>query len=551
MEAFAGSAEKAKDAIAQLQAYAVGSPYTLEGVLNASTVMMKYGAETEHAIKMTKLLGDVAAGDTHKLELMALAVGQAQALGRFQGQELRQMVNAGFNPLAIAAKEMAGPGADKAAIQKQMKLLQENMRAGALDSGIIEAALQIATSKGGDFAGLAAKQANTLTGLASQILETFDLFRIEIVKVFADDLTRLMKVTLQYVQALVEWAKNNQQAVKEWVNFIIKVAEAIALFSAAAMALAYFKWIMGSLIIVLGPIIFMMKLLMGTLSLLVGIWKIVGTAGMIAGIKTGLAWLAATAPIWGTVLAIGAVIAVFAMLWFLIEGFSSERGFVGIFQDGMTAAWNFMGFMWNFGENFVNIFKFIGDNWKLLVYDMLITNNPLISLARMGAKALGFGESFAGVEEAAKSATMGALGGSQTLDTSMFKFGMPNIDTASVLGTADSMLGVSDALKPYMKPLEDAPEAPDKPNIDFTQFLGKGGKGGKGESIPMPVEHAIRGSSEHAKRMYEYGERVKPSPAGTKQDTQKQMLNFLTKIEQNTRPGVMAGQTTVEEAVLV
>lgn len=550
MEAFAGSAEKAKDAIAQLQAYAVGSPYTLEGVLNASTVMMKYGAETEHAIKMTKLLGDVAAGDTHKLELMALAVGQAQALGRFQGQELRQMVNAGFNPLAIAAKEMAGPGADKAAIQKQMKLLQENMRAGALDSGIIEAALQIATSEGGDFAGLAYKQANTLTGLASQILETFDLFRIEIVKVFADDLTNLMKVTLQYVQALVEWAKNNKQAVKEWVNFIIQVAEAIALFSAAAMALAYLKWIMGSFIIVLGPIIFMMKLLTGTLSLLVGIWKIVGTAGMIAGIKTGLAWLAATAPIWGTALAIAAVIAAFAALWLLVEGFTSKRGFAGIFQDGMTAAWNFMGFMWNFGENFVNIFKFIGANWKLLVYDMLITNNPLIALARMGAKTLGMGDSFLGGEAAIRETAMGMIGGPSQLDTSMFKFGMPNIDTKSVLGSMDSMLGVSDALKPYLKPLDGAPTIGDKPNIDFSQFLGKGGSGGKGSGGSKPIDHAIRGSADHALRMYEYGESVRPAAADPKQQHQKKVEDLLGEIAKNTRGSAPMGPTMIEEAAL-
>ena len=549
MEAFAGSAQAAQQAVTELQAYAIKSPYSLEGVLNASTTMMKYGADTKHAIEMTKLLGDVAAGNTHKLELMSLAVGQAEALGRLQGQELRQMVNAGFNPLAVAAKEMAGPGADKAAIQKQMKMLQDNMRAGALDSGIIEAALKIATSKGGDFAGLADKQASTLTGLASQILETLDLVSIEIVKVFAGDLAAAMKEVKRYLDAVVEWAKANKDVVASYVQMGITILKWVTVFSAVAMALAYTKWILGSLFMVFGPFIAIIRVFMGVLMLFRTIWMMVGTAGMLSGIQTTIAWLAATAPIWGVVLAIAAVIAAFTLVWVLVEGFTSKRGFVGIFQDGMTAAGNFLGFMWNFGENFVNIFKFIGANWKLLVYDMLITNNPLISLARMGAKVLGFGDSFAGVESAAKTATMGALGGGTALDTSMFKFDGPKMPTLEDMG---KMTGISDALAPHLKIPELPTEPPDKPNIDFNQFLGKGGPGGAGaQAIKAAPDHAMRGSSEHAKRMYEYGERVKPDTGAVKQDPQKQMLKFLTKIEMNTRPEQGVSPTSIEEAVLV
>ncbi len=553
MEAFSGSAEKAQKVVKELQEFAIKSPYSLEGVLEASATMMKYGANAEHALEMTKLLGKVAAGNTDKLRLLALGTGQAEGVGHLRGQELLQLQNAGFNPLAVAAKEMAGPGADEAAIQKMMQLLEENKRAGQLSSKIIKAALQIATSKGGSHAEVLDKQANTLTGLASQIIETADLVSIEIVKVFAGDLAALMKEVKRYLDATVEWAKANKDLIASWVKFLIKVAEGIALFTALAMSMAYAKWVLGSILIVLGPIIFMMKLLMGTLSLLVGIWRIVGTAGMISGIQTGLAWLAATAPIWGTALAIAAVIAAFAAIWFLIEGFTSKRGFVGIFQDGMAAAGDFMGFMWNFGHNFVNIFKYIGENWKLLVYDMLVTNNPLITLARMGAKVLGYGDSFAGVEEAAKSATMGALGGSSKLDTSMFKYDLPKIDTASVLGMGDDTFGISKALAPYLKP-PDKPEAiPDKPNIDFNQFLGKGSKGGSRGSANMGNrEHAIRGSGDHAVRMYEYGESVKPQPAtDPKQQHQKKVEDLLSGIEKNTRlNGPLQGGTGIEEAAL-
>jgi hypothetical protein len=523
MEAFAGSAEDAKNAVAELQEYAIKSPYSLEGVLGASTTMMKYGAETKHAIEMTKLLGDVAAGNTNKLELMSLAVGQAEALGRLQGQELRQMVNAGFNPLSVAAKELAGPGADKKAIQAQMKLLQENMRAGALDSGIIEAALKIATSKGGDFAGLTEKQANTLTGLASQIIETLDLVSIEIVKVFAGDLNKLMKEVKRYLDAVVAWAKANKDLVASYVKLGMQILETVAFFSVLALTIAYVTWIWGTLRGVAMVFMFLLTPLARGVMVLGQAFLYLGRTGIVAAIQAAIAWLVALGPIWGTAAAIAAVIAAFAALWVLVEGFTSKRGFVGIFEDGTKAAWRFTGFMWNFGENVVNIFKFIGENWKHLVYDMLITNNPNIELARMGAKVFGMGDQFESM-----------VGSRSAYDTSMFKFDMPGIDTKTVLGSLDAMLGVSDALSPYLKPLDGPGAIAAKPNIDFNQFLGKGGKG-NGGSI-KPIDHAIRGSADHAYRMYEYGERAKPAATDPKQQHQAKVETLLGEIAKNTKP---------------
>jgi hypothetical protein len=359
-----------------------------------------------------------------------------------------------------------------------------------------------------------------------------------------------MKVTLQYVQALVEWAKNNQQAVKEWVNFIIKVAEAIALFSAAAMALAYFKWIMGSLIIVLGPFIFMLKLLAGTLSLLIGIWKVVGTAGMIAGAKTTIAWLAATAPIWGIPVAIAAAVAAFAAITVVVEGFSRKGGFASVFYDGIKAGMAFLGFMYNLEHNLKAIFEGVEKNQGALTYDTLITNNPNMQLLRTAAKAVGAGGAFGEMEAGTRKGITGkGSTGTAGYNTSMFKFDLPKVDTKSVLGSMDSMLGVSDALKPYLKPLEGAPEIPDKPNIDFSQFLGKGGKG-KGGNV-KPVEHAMRGSADHALRMYEYGQTVRPSTGDPKQQHQKKVEDLLGEIAKNTRGSAPVGPSMIEEAALV
>jgi hypothetical protein len=550
MKAFAGSADEAKKAVAELQAYAIKSPYSLEGVLNASTTMMKYGAETQHAVEMTKLLGDVSAGNTHKLELMSLAVGQAEALGRFQGQELRQMVNAGFNPLAIAAKELAGPGADKAAIQKQMKLLQENMRAGALDSGIIEAALRIATSKGGDFAGLADEQASTLTGLASQIIETLDLVSIEIVKVFAGDLSKLLKEVKRYLDAVVAWTKANKGLVVTYVKLGMRILETVALFSALALTIAYVTWIWGTLRGVAMVFMFLLTPLTRGVILLGQAFLYLGRTGIVAAIQAAIAWLAATAPIWGIPVAIAAAVAAFAAITVVVEGFSRKGGFASVFYDGIKAGMAFLGFMYNLEHNLKAIFEGVEKNQGALTYDTLITNNPNMQLLRTAAKAVGAGGAFGEMEAGTRKGITGkGSTGTAGYNTSMFKFDLPKVDTKSVLGSMDSMLGVSDALKPYLKPLEGAPEIPDKPNIDFNQFLGKGGKG-KGGNV-KPIEHAMRGSADHALRMYEYGERVSPAAADPKQQHQKKVEDLLGEIAKNTRSSAPMGPTMIEEAALV
>jgi hypothetical protein len=525
MEAFAGSAEKAASVVAELQQFAVQSPYTLSGVLEASTTMMKYGAEAEEAVRLTKLLGNVAAGNTDKLRLMALAVGQAQALGRLQGQELRQMVNAGFNPLTIAAQELAGPGASDEAIKHQMQIMQSAMRAGKLDSGIIEAALQVATSKGGDFAGLTEKQAGTLSGFATQIMETIDLLKIEIVKPFADDLRALLKETKRYVDALIAWAKANPEVLRYWVKLAISVGKAIISFSALALSIAYIKWIMGSMLTVMGPLI-------GTIRLLTA-------ATQLFGRRAVQAWLSAVGPI----ALLGAAL---IGLGILVKGLNHKDGFAGMFGDAMAAAATFGGFMWNFKENMANIFTFIAANWRLMIVDMMSSLIPFRSsienMMLLGGLVTGqqdaVRESIDAFKETERLA-WGQLG----YDTSMLKLDGP----LSGEGAKDML----SFLNPFLK--DDQPSViPDKPDIDFKKFIGTGGDSGMlGKNFTAAPDHAVRGSSEHAVRMYEYGEKARASQMASKETHEKKTETLLSKIEANTRPKTptMNGGT-LEEAGL-
>ena len=558
MEVFAGSTEAAAKAVEKLQQFAVSSPYSLEGVLNAATTMMKYGAETEHAVAMTKMLGDVAAGNSDKLRLLGLAVGQAEGLGRLRGQEHLQMVNAGFNPLTVAANELSrqelGPGVDEKTIKENAKKytekFQDAMRKGKLDAGIIEAALQIGTAKGGDYAGLSDKQAQTLTGLAAQIFETMDLAAIEIVKVFAKDLNDLMKTIKKYLDALIAWMKANKDLVKSYVEMGIQIASAIAGFSALAMTIAYVKWIVGSLVTVLGalwwvisgvttifsPLIKMMALAMVRMNLFRTQILYATKAIRVMGNMSLVAWIKMLGPI---ALVIGAIL----LLGFIIQGLLHKDGFSGVIKDWMAWLTFFAGFFWNFSHNIGQIFNWIAANWRLMLTDLVMSfTSSIFQIAQLVAKVFGGEEAIVKMQEDMRTSIATTLGAESTeYATSMFKTDM---------GLGNMTEGALDFLKPHLKEYP-TKIIPDKPDIDFNKFIGTGGGDTAGMVAKAAPDHLMRGSADHAVRMWEYGEQARASSEAAKQTHEKKTEDLLSKIERNTRQGPGMGSTTIEEAALV
>lgn len=553
MEVFTGSADKAKAAVEELQKFAVESPYKLTGVLDSATTMMLYGQSTEDAIRNTKLLGDVAAGNTHKLELLALAMGQASALGRLQGQELRQMVNAGFNPLKVAATELAGgEGADPAAIQKKYDMLSSAMRAGKIDAKIIDAALSVATAKGGNYAGLSDKMAGGLGGLASQVIETFDLIRVAVTDTFAPELKAAIKEVKRYGDAIVGWIKANKQTVKEVTNLAIQVLKLVVAFHALGFMIAWVRWMSGTFRTVvttlggiIGSLIGVVFHLVRGLVVLTGAIRSFASIAMLAGFRAAIAWAAAAAPLW-------LLPALIIGISVLLAGLAHQEGFSGLFKDALAWGSIFLGFFWNLGHNLKNIFTFIGANWQVLIYDMIFGLNPfMVALQELIAlilKPFGMDKDFRASMEKLRSDTVSVMGGSANYDTSMLKLNGPSF---SGMGEGiSSALGIDAALAPFM-PKDEIKTPRDRPDVNFNDFIRGGADGGLGKNFTAAPDHAVRGSSDHAVRMYEYGEKARASQMAAKETHEKKTETLLSKIEANTRPKTptMNGGT-LEEAGL-
>jgi tape measure domain-containing protein len=136
-----------------LTKYARDSIYGNEVYQNAQT-MLGFGINDAKVMPYMKMLGDVAMGDSQKLQSLTLAFSQVQAAGRLQGQDLLQLINAGFNPLGIIAEKTG----------KSIATLKKEMEKGKISFKMVEDAFKAATAEGGRFHDMTNKIAETPYG---------------------------------------------------------------------------------------------------------------------------------------------------------------------------------------------------------------------------------------------------------------------------------------------------------------------------------------------------------------------------------------------------
>jgi tape measure domain-containing protein len=155
-----GSVEKANAMMADMREFAAASPLSLGGVQKAARLLMSFGTATETVLPKIRLLGDITGGNQSRFEMLALAYAQASAAGRLMGQDLLQMVNAGFNPLLEIEK----------ATGRAMVDLKKDMESGLISIAMVDEAMQRATGSGGLFNGMTEQMAKTFDGAYQQMI---------------------------------------------------------------------------------------------------------------------------------------------------------------------------------------------------------------------------------------------------------------------------------------------------------------------------------------------------------------------------------------------
>ena len=159
-----GSQERLNNIMGQIKEYALASPLNTKDMVGAVQMMTSFGIEAEKSIDYLKAIGDISMGDTGKFNGLALAFSQMSSAGKLMGQDLMQMVNAGFNPLEEISRKTG----------KSIGELKNEMSKGAISSKMVQDAFISAASAGGKFYGMSQEGAKTLNGQISMLQESFD-----------------------------------------------------------------------------------------------------------------------------------------------------------------------------------------------------------------------------------------------------------------------------------------------------------------------------------------------------------------------------------------
>lgn len=184
---------------------------------NAQT-MMAFGESSKTVAKDLKMLGDISMGDKERLGSLTLAFSQSQATGRLMGQDLLQMVNAGFNPLQVMSEKTG----------KSMAVLKKEMESGNISFAMVKQAFVDATSEGGKFNNMLEKIGETPAGKMEQLKGSWQEFKVQAGTAFmplisaALDLgTKLMPILTATLEPLTKGIKLSVDLIKQYKGIIL------------------------------------------------------------------------------------------------------------------------------------------------------------------------------------------------------------------------------------------------------------------------------------------------------------------------------------------
>lgn len=150
--------------MAQLKEMAKISPLTLTDMVNAEKMMLGFNIQAEDTVRYLQALSDISMGDSVKFKSLTLAFSQMSAAGKLMGQDLNQMINAGFNPLQIIAEKTG----------KSISTLKDEMSKGAVSAEMVQQAFINATSAGGKFYQMSENASKTINGQLSMMQDALD-----------------------------------------------------------------------------------------------------------------------------------------------------------------------------------------------------------------------------------------------------------------------------------------------------------------------------------------------------------------------------------------
>lgn len=281
LQTMLGSAEAGTKMFNDIVKMGAETPFEAKDLLRASTLMLNFGVETKKVLPYMSMLGDISGGNAERFQSLALAFSQVSANGKLQGQDLLQMVNAGFNPLQIISEKTG----------KSMMQLRGEMADGAITIDKVVQAMQWATGEGGRFNGMMQKMSKTASGKLSTMMDNFNTAMAQLGQVLLPYVTKGIEAITAALEKFTKLSPGTQKMILLFGGIAAAVGPLITIFGsllvAIASAPAAFAALAAGIKIVGGAVVGLSKSLMTLLANPV-VLTIVGWTAVFAGIAAGI-----------------------------------------------------------------------------------------------------------------------------------------------------------------------------------------------------------------------------------------------------------------------
>lgn len=199
-EVMTGSAEKAAEVVEKLKKIGAETPFELPELADVTQLLMNYGFTADEAIDKMMMLGDISQGSADKMQRIATAYGQMSSAGKVQLEDVKQMIEAGFNPLQEISESTG----------ESMQSLYDRISNGTLAVDEITASMQRATSEGGKYYQSMEKQSQTITGMISTLKDNAQQLLGEVVQPITESFgTKLLPAAIDAIDQLTTAFQEN------------------------------------------------------------------------------------------------------------------------------------------------------------------------------------------------------------------------------------------------------------------------------------------------------------------------------------------------------
>lgn len=315
-EVMTGSAEKAAEVVDELKDIAASTPFEMPELAETTQLLMNYGFTADDALDKMQMLGDISQGSAEKMNRIATAYGQMSSAGKVSLEDVKQMIEAGFNPLQEISESTG----------ESMESLYDRISAGTISVDAITASMQRSTSEGGRYFQSMEKQSLTFSGQMSTLKDnvqgllgnvTSGIFE----KLAQDVLPKINEVLTTVNTAFEEGGfQGVLDAIGEMSPALDGVITKIQSFSTFLQNLGISPAAFAGIVAAIGPAITVVGTLVrgigGISTAISGISTAVSGLGGIKGIFTAL-----TGPVGLTVTAIMGLVAAFSYLMATNDGF--------------------------------------------------------------------------------------------------------------------------------------------------------------------------------------------------------------------------------------